>query len=101
MTSERSGLSVLRRPDRPRAELTSASQNGREFVAEPDRIAGYDDPPNGRPLPSLLPGLLPLGAFLPAGDLVVVDVETTGWLADAASITEIGAVRLSPGVARA
>ncbi len=48
---------------------------------------------NGR----LLPGLLPAAPFLPAGDLVVVDVETTGWLADAASITEIGAVRLSPG----
>jgi DNA polymerase III epsilon subunit family exonuclease len=45
----------------------------------------------------LLPGLLPGGSFLPAGDLVVVDVETTGWLADAAGITEIGAVRLSPG----
>ena len=44
-----------------------------------------------------LPGLLPAAPFLPAGDLVVVDVETTGWLADAASITEIGAVRLSPG----
>jgi len=28
---------------------------------------------------------------------VVVDVETTGWLADAASITEIGAVRLAEG----
>jgi DNA polymerase-3 subunit epsilon len=30
-------------------------------------------------------------------DVVVVDVETTGWLADAASITEIGAVRLADG----
>ncbi len=29
--------------------------------------------------------------------MVVVDVETTGWLSDAASITEIGAVRLSKG----
>ena len=45
----------------------------------------------------LVPGLLPAGPFLPPGDLVVVDVETTGWLADAAGITEIGAVRLSPG----
>ncbi len=39
---------------------------------------------------------------LPAGlvhdaDLVVVDVETTGWLADSAAITEIGAVRLTAG----
>jgi DNA polymerase III epsilon subunit family exonuclease len=42
-----------------------------------------------------LSGLLPAAPFLPAGDLVVVDIETTGWLADAASITEIGAVRLS------
>lgn len=37
------------------------------------------------------------GVVLPAADLVVVDVETTGWLAEAASITEIGAVRLSQG----
>jgi len=49
----------------------------------------------------LLPGLLPSAPFVPAGDLVVVDVETTGWLTDAASITEIGAVRLSPGQPRA
>jgi DNA polymerase III epsilon subunit family exonuclease len=38
----------------------------------------------------------PVG-LLPGADLVVVDVETTGWLADAAGITEIGAVRLSAG----
>jgi DNA polymerase-3 subunit epsilon len=30
-------------------------------------------------------------------DLVVVDVETTGWLADEAAITEIAAVRLGGG----
>jgi DNA polymerase III epsilon subunit family exonuclease len=47
--------------------------------------------------PRLLPGLLPAASFLPPGDMVIVDVETTGWLADAAGITEIGAVRLSPG----
>ncbi len=45
----------------------------------------------------LLPGLLPVAPFLPRADLVVVDVETTGWLADAAAITEIGAIRLSAG----
>jgi DNA polymerase III epsilon subunit family exonuclease len=45
----------------------------------------------------LVPGLLPAGPFLPSDGLVVVDVETTGWLADEAGITEIGAVRLSPG----
>src|SRR5215472_749175 len=37
---------------------------------------------------------LPAG-LLTGADLVVVDVETTGWLADSASITEIGAVRLA------
>ncbi len=37
-----------------------------------------------------------LRVLLSAADLVVVDVETTGWLADDARITEIGAVRLSP-----
>jgi DNA polymerase III epsilon subunit family exonuclease len=45
----------------------------------------------------LLPGLLPAAPFLPSGEIVVVDVETTGWLADAAEITEIGAVRLGAG----
>jgi DNA polymerase III epsilon subunit family exonuclease len=35
--------------------------------------------------------------LLRGADLVVVDVETTGWLDDQASITEIGAVRLSAG----
>jgi len=49
----------------------------------------------------MLTGLLPAAPFLPMGDLVVVDVETTGWLADAARITEIGAVRLSPGQRKA
>jgi DNA polymerase III subunit epsilon len=34
---------------------------------------------------------------LAALDVVVVDVETTGWLADQAALTEIGAVRLSGG----
>ena len=37
---------------------------------------------------------LPAG-LLTGADLVVVDVETTGWLADSAAITEIGAVRLA------
>lgn len=55
-----------------------------------------------RPCPDQAPGELLLGelrpgGFLPGVDLVVVDVETTGWLADAASITEIGAIRLSAG----
>ncbi len=39
------------------------------------------------------PGIAPLAST----DVVVVDVETTGWLADAARITEIGAVRLAGG----
>jgi DNA polymerase III subunit epsilon len=37
------------------------------------------------------------GALLDGADLVVVDVETTGWLADHARITEIGAIRSSRG----
>jgi DNA polymerase III subunit epsilon len=40
---------------------------------------------------SVVPG--PLAAY----DLVVVDVETTGWLPADAAITEIGAVRLNGG----
>jgi DNA polymerase-3 subunit epsilon len=44
-----------------------------------------------------VPGLLPAG-LLAAADVVVVDVETTGWLAESASITEIGAVRLTAGL---
>ena len=43
-----------------------------------------------------MPGLLPAG-LLAAADVVVVDVETTGWFADSAGITEIGAVRLTSG----
>lgn len=55
-------------------------------------------PPCLQPQPApLVPAfLLPSLALAPA-DVVVVDVETTGWLADDAGITEIGAVRLSPG----
>ncbi len=68
----------------PAAERQGAGQHDAGSVAS--------EPLHGR----LPPGLLPAAPFLPAGDLVVVDVETTGWLADAASITEIGAVRLSP-----
>lgn len=39
--------------------------------------------------------------LLHGADFVVVDLETTGWLADAASITEIGAVRFGSGRAMA
>ncbi len=45
-------------------------------------------------LPDPLPDRLPPG-LITGADVVVVDVETTGWLADAASITEIGAIRLA------
>lgn len=67
------------------------ASGARDDDLRPERCAG--DGQHGR----LLSGLLPGGSFLPPGDLIVVDVETTGWLADAAGITEIGAVRLSPG----
>src|SRR5690242_19760370 len=69
-------------------------------ASELSRTAGAAAPPRGPgdgPFCRLLPGLLPASPFLPPGDLVVVDVETTGWLADEAGITEIGAVRLSRG----
>ncbi len=45
----------------------------------------------------LAPGSVGLADLLRTADLVVVDVETTGWLDEAASITEIGAVRLRAG----
>ncbi len=35
--------------------------------------------------------------LLHSADFVVVDLETTGWLSEAAGITEIGAIRLGPG----
>jgi DNA polymerase III epsilon subunit family exonuclease len=41
-------------------------------------------------------GLLPR-ELADGADLVVVDIETTGWLADEARITEIGAVRIGRG----
>jgi len=46
---------------------------------------------------ALAPGSLGLAGLLRTADLVVVDVETTGWLDEAAGITEIGAVRLRAG----
>ncbi len=51
----------------------------------------------GRPASARRPAFpegLPPGLIIEA-DVVVVDVETTGWLADAASITEIGAIRVT------
>ena len=91
---------------RPNGSPRSGQLNGespRDVPRGPEREreAPRDEPPNGHVLPRLLPGLLPSAPFMPPGDLVVVDVETTGWLTDAASITEIGAVRLSPGEPRA
>lgn len=52
--------------------------------------------PGGRGFPGGRAAIerLPTG-LLTGADLVIVDVETTGWLADSASITEIGAVRLA------
>ena len=77
------------RLDRVRLDRVRLDQ-ARRRLASPDRA------PSGRRLPSRLPTIKRLPAGLLTGaDLVVVDVETTGWLADSASITEIGAVRLA------
>jgi DNA polymerase III subunit epsilon len=46
----------------------------------------YTDPANAAP-----------GVPLASVDFVIVDVETTGWLAEQASITELAAVRVSDG----
>jgi DNA polymerase III subunit epsilon len=46
----------------------------------------YTDPSNAAP-----------GLPLASVDFVIVDVETTGWLAERASITELAAVRVSDG----
>ena len=79
-------------------------------LVRPDPLPFIPAPPAGpaaqapRSPAGLHSGLLLLGALhrgdllaglLASTDLVVVDLETTGWLADDASITEIGAVRLS------
>ena len=73
-------------------ELSAAADNA--VPAEAD--CGDHGPADGQHW-RLLPGLLPASPFLPPADLVIVDVETTGWLADQAAITEIGAVRLGSG----
>jgi len=94
-------------PPRGRADRASRPAGQAEAIPPPElsrgsRPAPDDSGPDDGQRGSehqyfrLLSGLLPAAPFLPAGDLVVVDVETTGWLADAASITEIGAVRLGP-----
>jgi DNA polymerase III epsilon subunit family exonuclease len=100
MAGPRSGLS---RPKggQCRGQLNGEGSHDLPHSPEREREALGDGPPNGHMFWRLLPGLLPSAPFMPAGDLVVVDVETTGWLTDAASITEIGAVRLSPGQPRA
>ena len=61
------------------------------------RLASHERTrPSGRGYPGgpVTLDRLPAG-LLTGADLVVVDVETTGWLADSAGITEIGAVRLA------
>ena len=100
--AEPAGPAPAREPDRspqapgapgsPALPDTRPAESGtRQDGLRKERCAG--DGHLGR----LLSGMLPGGSFLPPGDLVVVDVETTGWLADAAGITEIGAVRLGAG----
>src|SRR5262252_3370003 len=79
------------------ADLNDPSHNAAE-AREPAAEADLRERPQGEGQHwPLLRGLLPASPFLPPGDLVIVDVETTGWLADEAGITEIGAVRLSAG----
>jgi DNA polymerase III epsilon subunit family exonuclease len=84
-----SGLWKTRRSGRIRLDQ---ARRGRSGPGSPEPAA----PPSDAPRPTG-PGVLdrvPAG-LLTGADLVVVDVETTGWLADSASITEIGAVRLA------
>jgi DNA polymerase III epsilon subunit family exonuclease len=80
-----SGLRQTRRSNRIRPD------QARRQVASPDRArqGGGGRPGGHGSIDRLTAGLLS------GADLVVVDVETTGWLADSASITEIGAVRLA------
>src|SRR5215831_14368219 len=86
---------------RRRGQLNGESPDDLRPGPEREREDPRDEPAGGHMFWRLLPGLLPSAPFVPAGDLVVVDVETTGWLTDAASITEIGAVKLRPGQPRA
>lgn len=89
-TSEREA--DVAQPAPAHADVGQPAPAHADVPAEPD--LGGRGPEDGQHW-RLLPGLLPAAPFLPPGDLVIVDVETTGWLADQAGITEIGAVRLS------
>ena len=77
--------------------LAPPCQDERPAASQRTGEAPEDGPCAGQRRWRLLPGLLPVAPFLPTADLIIVDVETTGWLADEAAITEIGAVRLSAG----
>jgi DNA polymerase III subunit epsilon len=88
------------RPGRP-VPPAAVAEPGPRCPLEP--AVQPEFPPNGRTQAGIailgvpFPGLVLQPGLRAGPDVVVVDIETTGWLADAAAITEIGAVRLTPG----
>jgi DNA polymerase III epsilon subunit family exonuclease len=67
------------------------------FKPEPaDEEPASEEPPVPEPIYTDPANVAP-GRPLASVDFVIVDVETTGWLAEQASITELAAVRVSPG----
>ncbi len=71
-------------PTEPANAVPANAEPANAEPANPEPI--YTDPANAAPS-------LPLASV----DFVIVDVETTGWLPEQASITELAAVRISDG----
>ncbi len=85
----------------PRVPGPNAAPAPGELALAPGRPASAPGEPVrlGEP-PELSHSLAGIGQPLADLEFVIVDVETTGWLPDQASITEIGAVRVSGGQVR-